>query len=729
MRFRLLSLVVLVGCGGAEPAPVATGPRVPVTPAADEPAAPAAARPPLAERRVVTDTYHGVTVEDPYRWLEGSDAEVEAWSDAQNAYARAQLEALPEVDALAAEYRAIFAAPIVRHYWFRPAGGKVFALRKDPAKEQSELVVLDRPEDAAAARLILDPAAEGDKTRAIDWFVPSPDGTKVAVSLSVGGSEAGTLHVFDLDGKLVDAPIEGVQHGTGGGDVAWRPDGKGFWYTRYPREGEKPDAERRFWLQVWWHELGKAEDRYELGKDLTRISEIMLETDRKGRVLARVQEGDGGTFQHYLRDPRSGAWRRVTDFADEIVHVGFGPTDDLWLVSRKGAPRGKILRLPAKATSLAKARLIVPEGKDSIVTNYYDEDGLVVTRDRLFVVYQVGGPTELRAFTHAGKPAKAPAMPAVSTVGLPQVLPDGDLLGFATSYVIPPTMYRIAPKTGAGAPIAALSPPPPVSLDGFEVHREWATSKDGTKVPVNIVWPAGRAKDGSTPCVVSGYGGYGLSISPYFVASSHPLLSRGVCAVFVNLRGGSEFGAEWHDAGRLTRKQNVFDDFAAALDLLVAGGWSRPERLAIRGGSNGGLLMGAIITQHPDKVKAVVSHVGIYDMLRVELSPNGAYNVPEFGTVAEKDQFEALYAYSPYHRVVDGTRYPAVLMTTGANDPRVEPWHSRKMIAALQAAQAGDAPILLLTSDSAGHGAGTAMSERIAESALVAAFLLAQLRG
>jgi prolyl oligopeptidase len=266
-----------------------------------------------------------------------------------------------------------------------------------------------------------------------------------------------------------------------------------------------------------------------------------------------------------------------------------------------------------------------------------------------------------------------------------------------------------------------------VSLEGFEVHRELATSADGTKVPVNIVWKTGAPRDGSVPCVVTGYGGYGISLQPGFAGGAYPALSRGVCFAVVNARGGGEFGEAWHQAGALTKKQNVFDDFAAALDHLHAEKYTSPDRTVIQGGSNGGLLMGAMLTQHPDKMKAVVSSVGIYDMVRVENSPNGLFNTTEFGTVKDQGQFRALLAYSPYHRIEKGTKFPATLMTTGANDPRVAPWHSRKMVAAMQAAQGGDAPILLRTSNTSGHGQGMAMSERIATQAHVQAFVLSQL--
>ncbi|MCZ7684977.1 MAG: prolyl oligopeptidase family serine peptidase [Sandaracinaceae bacterium] len=246
-------------------------------------------------------------------------------------------------------------------------------------------------------------------------------------------------------------------------------------------------------------------------------------------------------------------------------------------------------------------------------------------------------------------------------------------------------------------------------------------------MPLNILMPRGVELDGSHALVANGYGGYGVNIEPRFRPLNDVYLRNGVIYVIANLRGGAELGEAWHEGGSLVNKQNVFDDFAAVLTFLVDNGYTSRERLGIIGGSNGGLLMGATMTQHPELVRAVVSFVGIYDMLRVELSPNGAFNVTEFGTVTNEDHFRALHAYSPYHNVRSGVSYPATLFLTGANDPRVEPWHSRKMTARLQAAQAGEAPILLRTSDTSGHGIGTALSEEIEEYTDVFAFLFAQL--
>jgi prolyl oligopeptidase len=674
----------------------------------------------------VHDTYHGVTVGDPYRWLEADDPRTQRWVDDHDRHARDVLDHLPEVGAIRTELTGMLRAPITTYSGVRAAGGLLFALRMQPDKEQPQLVVMADAESAESARLVLDPTARGGAHATIDWYVPSPNGMHVAVSLSEGGSESGTLHIVDLDGRDVDWPIPDVQRGTGGGDVAWTPDGKGLFYTRYPAPGEKPEAERGFWLQVWFHPLDGSGDHYEMGRDLPKIAEIMLDSDARGRVIASVQNGDGGVFRHYLRDA-AGAWRQLDDWSDEIVWVGFGESYDLWLVSRHGAPKGKVMRLAGDARTAAEAQLVVPEGNDTIVTEFPDEWGLVVTDDRLYATYQTGGPSEVRAFALTGKPQPGPQLPPISRVSPPPLAWRDGLLIAATSYTVPLTWYRYAPVAGT-VEVAAMSQKPPVDLSGFEVSRAFATSKDGTQVPLNIMWPKGAPRDGSVRCVVTGYGGFAIDFSPATPVTYAPLLHRGFCFVAVNLRGGAEFGEAWHRAGMLTQKQHVFDDFAAALEYLAANKYSQPSRLAIEGGSNGGLLMGALLTQHPELVRAVVAMVGIFDMLRNELTANGSYNVPEYGSVADAAQFQAMYAYSPYHHVRAGAKYPAVLFTTGANDARVAPWHSRKMTAALEAADPS-ATVLLRISRTSGHGAGTDTTELIDRMAHVDAFILAQLGG
>ena len=691
------------------------------------------AAPPGTAKKPVTDTYHGVAVSDPYRWLEdGTDKAVQKWSDAQNVHARSVLDKLPSVEPLRERLTKIMAAKTTSHGSFAIREGKVFALRKQPPKQQPYLVVMpaaDRPNDA---RVLLDPNELDKKgTTTIDWFVPSWNGKLVAVSLSKGGSESGDVHVFDVaTAKPVGEVVPRVNGGTAGGDLAWAPDDKGFYYTRYPRDGERPAADMDFFQQLYFHALGTPgdKDRYELGKDFPRIAEIKIELDRgSGRVLATVQNGDSGEFAHFLRAPEA-TWKQFAGFKDGAVQAVFGTTDDLFVVSRKDTPKGKVLRLSAAEPDLAKAEVVIPAGHDTIVTDFYGSSSrqtVLPTATRLYVTYQLGGPSAFRCFTPNGKPIPAPKQPEVGSVhGLTPM--GGDNVLFTAGSFTQPSAVHLFRAKGAETTKLPLTSPAVVDLSDVKVVREFATSKDGTKVPVNILVPKGVTLDGSNPWLVTGYGGYGVNIEPGFHPEWRVLFDHGFVVAVANIRGGGEYGEDWHRAGNLTKKQNVFDDFAAALKLVIDRKYTSPEKLAIEGGSNGGLLMGATLTQHPELVKCVVSHVGIYDMLRVEFSANGAFNIPEFGTVKDAVQFEALHAYSPYHNVNDGTKYPAALFLTGANDPRVDPMQSRKFTARLQSAHPSG-QFLLRRSASSGHGLGTALSEQIEEKVDAYAFLFAQL--
>ena len=694
-------------------------------------AAVAAGQAPPTPQKPVTDTYHGVTVTDNYRWLEkDSDPEVKAWSAAQNRYARAFLDAQPDRAALQAQLARLYASSSSSYSALRYRSGVLFALKSQPPREQPLLVWMKSANDPAAEKVVVDPnLIDAKGGTEIDFFEPSHDGKLVAVSLSQGGSESGDVHVYDAsNGKPLADVIPRVNNGTAGGSVAWSQDDKGFYYTRYPRAGERPPADLDFYQQVWFHKLGTpvSSDTYSLGKDFPRIAEILLSTSDDGRyILAQMANGDGGEFAHYLHGP-DGQWTQITHLADSVTQTAFGGNesgnesgnDSLWLVSRQGSPMGKILRMPLSNPHLASAQTVIPGSKFAV-------QEIVATSHRLYVVDQAGGPMQVRVFDQKGASKGLIPLAPSSSVGQVVGLGSDDALVLSETYLLPPAWSRFDAASGK-LQATALKKVAAADYGDTEVLREFAVSKDGTRVPLNIIRRKGTKLDGNNPVVLYAYGGYGISLPPYYDIGLRPLLDRGVVYAVANLRGGGEYGEDWHRAGMLTRKQNVFDDFAACAKWLIDQHYTNPKRLAIEGGSNGGLLMGAALTQHPELYAAVVAHVGIYDMLRVELSPNGAFNVTEFGTVKESDQFKALYAYSPYHHVADGVQYPAVLFLTGANDPRVEPANSRKMTARLQASGSKQ-PVYLRTTDSAGHGIGTALSERIAQGVDVDVFLFAML--
>jgi prolyl oligopeptidase len=729
MTHKSLSLLALsactaltLSCGGE--APVAQPPPPPG--ASGGSAAPVAGPPgpPATPARPVAADYHGVHVVDDYQWLEKSaDPEVVSWSTAENAHARRFLDALPERDALRARVRSLVGASSAEHALVQERGGVLFAMEHKPPLQQRFLVTLKSADDRAGERVVLDPnKVDPSGSTAIDFYVPSLDGRKVAVSLSQKGSENGTLHVYEVaSGRELGDTIPHVNGGTAGGSVAWNADGSGVYYTRYPRPGERPPADVDFYQQVWFHKLGTPEsaDRYSLGKDFPRIAETLLASSDDGKyVLASVQYGDGGEFAQFLLGP-AGAWEKIADFKEGIKEARFGRDGSLYLLSVAGAPHGKLLKLDRGVSALGKARLIVPEGESTIQL-------FEATKTRLYVADLIGGPSDLRAFDLEGKGASAVPILPVSAVRELASAGGDEVLFRNVSFIDPPGWYRFSPQA-ARSQKTALFQTSPATYDDAEVVREVCVSRDGTKVPLNVLRKKGTTLDGKNPVLLTGYGGYGLSRPPRFNPVNRLWLDRGGVYAVANLRGGGEFGEEWHRAGNLTRKQNVFDDFAACAKHLVEAGYTSPARLAIQGGSNGGLLMGAELTQHPEMFRAVVSHVGIYDMLRVELTPNGAFNVAEYGTVKEPDQFKALHAYSPYHHVTNGVAYPSVLFLTGANDPRVDPFHSRKMMARLQAASSSGHPLLLRVSGDTGHGIGTPLDAEIEEHVDVFSFLFHEL--
>jgi len=702
---------------------------------------------PATAKHPVAQNYGDRTFDDDYQWLEdANDPAVKAWVAEQNRLTRSILDAVPGRDAIAQRLTALFKEKRLSYFGVVTRGGKLFALKTAPPKEQSLLVVLENPSDAKSERILFDPnVADAKGSISIDFYVPSLDAKRVAISLSKGGSEDGSVHVFDVaTAKEVGDVVPRVNFATAGGSVAWNAAGSGFWYTRYPQGNERPKEDIDFYQQIWFHTLGTpaSEDTYALGKEFPRIAETTLSTSDDGRnLIATVRNGDGGEVAHWLRKA-NGSWTQFTHFADKIPRAEFGGDGAIYLLSHDGAPNGKLLRVPLEDPQPARASVLVdttkntppppPDGLKPVsrapaaANRPMSIDNFVAGRKVVYVAMMAGGPSELLRFDRSGKPLGSVPIPPISAVNELARLGDDDLLFRAGQFTAPPAWFRYNAASKKVQP-SALRTVSPVDFSDIVVVREFATSKDGTKIPINILYRKGTRLDGTNPTILTGYGGYSISIRPGASLRNRLWFDSGGVFASANLRGGAEYGDAWHEAGKMLQKQNVFDDFEACARHLIARKYTSPSKLAIEGGSNGGLLMGVELTQHPELFRAVVSHVGLYDVPRFLRTPNGVFNTTEFGSPDNAEQLRAMMAYSPYHHVVDSTAYPAVLLMTGDNDGRVDPMNSRKFAARLQAATSSPRPILLRTTSSAGHGIGTALSEAVAGQTDVYAFLWREL--
>jgi prolyl oligopeptidase len=670
-----------------------------------------------APRVPVTSTYHGVDVVEEYRWLEDATEETMRWTQAQQARTRAYLDAIPWRSRLRARVDRLLRDNSTSYPMLACGGDLFFALKDQKPRQRPFLAALTDLDDVRTARVVVDPTVidpSGETT--IDWFVPSPDGHLVAVSLSEHGTEDGTLHVYDVaSGVDVCEPIPHVN--VMGGSTAWRSDGTGLWYTL-------PGDPAGFRQQVWYRDLDTGADRLDLDGPFAdeQIAENFLSSSPDGHwVLDRVQKGDGGEWQLFVRTQEAdGTWWQVADIVDRCVHAVLGE-DALYVLSRRDAPRGKVLRLPLRhGVTVSDAEVAVPAGDRAI-------DDVAVTDRVIWVVELDGGPQQLRRFDTGGRPLPAvdlPPMSSVSSYGARLTRLRPNLVAWMRGSYTEPGAWWVAPDDAAPRP-TALATSTSVDLSGYRVTREMATSKDGTQVPISVICAPDTPQDGSAPALLVAYGGYGISLVPRFDPERLLWLEQGCVYAVANIRGGGEYGEEWHQGGRLTTKQNCFDDFIACAEHLATTGITSPDRLAILGGSNGGLLMGAVLTQRPDLARAVVAAVPVMDSLRSETTTNGRYNIAEFGTVEDPDHFAALLAYSPYHHVENETSYPAVLLTAGEFDTRVEPWHAKKMAARLQAATRSGLPVLLRM-EAGGHLTGS-LDQTVEESTDIFAFLFDQL--
>jgi prolyl oligopeptidase len=671
----------------------------------------------------VVETLHGVQVADPYRWLEEPDAPAtRRWIEAENRISSAYLAGIPERAAIHARMTELW--DFERTEIPQQEGERVFYRRNDGLQNQSVLYVSEGP--GGAERVLLDPnALSDDGTIALMSFDADPQGALLAYSLSDGGSDWRTWKVRDVQTGR-DLPDLVTRNKFGG--MEWAADSTGFFYTRFdrPTEGTELQA-RNAPADVCFHRLGTSE-----AADVI----VARRPEAAGRSWSfRVSE-DGGALFLLQRDvasrknevsrlalarDRNGAW--VGRGEPEPLITGFDASS--WPIGSHGsrillqtdwqAPRGRIVGLDPESPSREHWVEIVPQADETI-------RGADAVGDMLIVSYMVDARSIVRLFDLDGEPLGAVQMPVVGTAsGFRGDADDRATYYSFESYTQPPTIYRFELSTRRSTPFR------PASL-GFEPadylsEQVFYQSADGTRVPMFVTRHKDTRPDGKRPTILYGYGGFGISITPSFSVPNLVWMERGGVLAVPNLRGGGEYGEAWHEAGTKQNKQNVFDDFIAAAEWLIASGWTNPAHLAISGRSNGGLLVGATMTQRPELFGATLPAVGVLDMLRYHRFTIGWAWAGDYGTVEDEDEFHALLAYSPLHNVRAGTSYPPTLVTTADHDDRVVPAHSYKFTAALQAAQAGDAPILIRVDVRAGHGAGKPTAMRIDEEADKLAFL------
>jgi len=670
-------------------------------------------------RPVVTipaDTLHGNVIPDPYRWLEDFQSpRAQAWIAGQEEATRKVLDAWPGREVVRERLAELFDIPNIGDLWLR--GDRLFLRMRAGDQEQSVLYVMTEPGEEPT--MLIDPDALGDGAPVtLDWWYPSNDGSLLAYGTSTGGSEDSTLRVMNVDTREV-LPDTIPRARLAG--VSWTPDASGFYYTRFPAPGEVPEGEEFFHRMVYHHALGDdyRADPLVFGDGFEMHTWTGVGVSTNGRFLIGYAYYGASRNDVYVRDLESdGGWRPITEGLDARSY-GIPIENDFYMLTRYEAPNGRIVRVDLEHPEMSNWVEIIPEGSNSIESYIY-------AGGKLLVDYMENAHERVQVFTKDGQ--------YLADVALPDMASVGDWSGDwrrdqvylnLNSYLMPPTVIRYDLSTGLTSTQMAVEAP--IDMDRYVTEQVWYPSLDGTMISMFLVHRKDMPLDGDNPTILSGYGGFNISITPGFARNSYLWLEHGGVFAYPNLRGGGEYGEEWHKAGMLMNKQNTFDDFIAAAEWLIGNGYTKPSRLAVWGGSNGGLLVAAFVTQRPDLVAAAIADVPLTDMTRYHLLYGGSIWIPEYGDPNDPEQFQYLYGYSPYHMVVPGTDYPAVYLTTGETDSRVHPSHALKMAAKLEEATASGKPILLRYERQAGHGMGARMSTMLNEYVDYYAFLFSQL--
>ena len=674
-----------------------------------------ATRRPATRRDPVVDRLHGVDVADPYRWLEATDAPVEAWTKAQDAHARDWLSKLPGREALRTTLRPLFevesrSAPMRR-------GDRWFFSRRRPGDDKARHYVSDV--GGANERLLVDPTAFGEAV-AVHDVTPSPGGRYITFLLSENASDDATLVIRDVaTGEDLDVPIEGARYAH----PAWLPDESGFYYTAISTDPQVPPPERPGTAVVQQHVIGTHPqfDRRVYGPLGDNQSFLWADVSREGRWLVVHR------YRAFSRTELRVADLRRPTLSFTHVNEGFDERasaqvlgDRLLLHTNRDAPRFRVLELDLDQLPSGREgrwREVVPQGAGTLA-------GVHVSSDALTVHWLDKAHSRLEVRDLDGRNPRALSLPGTGTVSaIVGTSGQDDAFVLYSSFVDPPSWHWTRPATGERE--LFWKQPTPIETEHITVEQVWVESRDGTPVSMFVVHRDDVQLDGQRPTLLTGYGGFGVSLTPRFSPSAALWVEHGGVFAVPNLRGGGEYGESWHEAGRGANKQNVFDDFIASAQWLIDRGYTQPGKLAIRGGSNGGLLVGAVMTQRPELFGAVVCEVPLLDMVRYHLFGAGPTWIGEYGSSDDPEQFQTLFAYSPYHRVRRGAPYPPLLMNSADSDDRVDPNHARKFVAAMQWATPETHPVLLRVEAQAGHGGADSVRARIESAVDTLSFLRA----
>lgn len=666
-----------------------------------------------------TDDYYGTKVSDPYRWLENPDSvESQAWIAAQNKVTNAYLNTIPQREQIRQRLTKLwnyekYSAPSKQ-------GGKYFYYKNDGLQNQFVLYVTDSIDDAG--RVLLDPNKfSDDGTTSLDGTAITDDGKIIAYGISKAGSDWREYRFRNIEtGKDLPDVLEDIKFSG----VSWTKDGKGVFYSRYPKPDEKTKLEdANFNRKLYFHKLGTKQSKDVLIYERTDDKKLGINgfvTDDGSWLLIYLSKGTSPNNQIYYKDLRSekspilpliDKFENSYSYIDNIGSKFYFQTD-------KDAPLSRVVAV----NLLDKEKdwkEIIPEAKETL-------QSVSMLNNQFVLNYLKDAYTQIKIYDMFGNPVRDVELPGIGSAGgFSGKRYDKETFYSYSSFNSPPTIYRYNMETGKSTVFRKADVD--FDSDKYEVKQVFYPSKDGTKIPMFIVYKKGIKLDGTNPTLLYGYGGFNISLTPNFSVSRLVWLEMGGIYAVANLRGGSEYGEEWHEAGTKLKKQNVFDDFIAASEYLIENKYTSPEKLAIQGGSNGGLLVGAVLNQRPDLFGAALPAVGVMDMLRFHKFTIGWAWTSDYGSSEDPEEFKAIYAYSPLHNIKPGTKYPAVMITTADHDDRVVPAHSFKYAATLQENQSGNAPILIRIETKAGHGAGKPTSKIIEEQADIYGFLIKNL--